>query len=189
MKARRIGIVLFFLAVACTAIWLLQEPLKVMTIQKVQVGDRVQSFKARTLGGQAVTVELTGRKTMLLFFKIDCPHCHRQLASTERLAQQFEDEDLQIIALARSDHKALHGHSYSFNVLIDQSQAMVGRFGRVMVPTVALVDEGGVIRHIRSGFQPYEKDRQTVEAFVNNGLNHQHRRSAALGHEAHEDIR
>ncbi len=82
MKARRIGIILFFLAIAGAVGWLVREPLQMMTIRKVQVGDQVQGFTARTLTGHSVAVELAGRKTMLLFFKIDCPHCHRQLAST-----------------------------------------------------------------------------------------------------------
>ena len=170
MKARRIGILLFFLSLAALAGWLFREPMHMMAMQKVQVGDRVQTFSARTLDGKAVDVNLAGRKTMLLFFKIDCPHCHHQLASTERLAEHYTDQGLEIIALARTDHEDLRDHPYSFRVLIDQSQAMVGQFGRVMVPTVVLVDEGGVVRYIRSGLQPYEKDAQVVEAFVKGGL-------------------
>ena len=188
MKARRIGIILFFLAIAGAVGGLVREPLQMMTIRKVQVGDQVQGFTARTLTGQSVAVELAGRKTMLLFFKIDCPHCHRQLASTERFAQQYDGQGLQVIALSRADHEDLRPHPYSFKVLIDQSQAMVGRFGRVMVPTVALVDEAGVIRYIRSGVQSFEKDQNIVEAFMRGELNDQAHRTVRLDHDRYKGM-
>ncbi|MBM3262629.1 MAG: TlpA family protein disulfide reductase [candidate division Zixibacteria bacterium] len=166
MLLRRTGIVLGLLAAVGAGVWTFRDSIGVMTAPVVQPGNRVVSVEARTLEGTPVSLDLTGHKTLLVFFKIDCPHCHRQLDNAERLATAYAKTGLRVVGLARAHHPALDAKRYSFPVYIDQSNAMIGRFGRVMVPTVVFTDETGTVRYIRSGAENFETDRQTVETFL-----------------------
>lgn len=170
MLLRRLSIVLGLLAAAGTGAWIFRDAMTTMTAPTVQTGAQTQSFNARTLTGDRILVGLSGQKTLLVFFKIDCPHCHGQLASVERLAGLYGGAGLNVIGLSRTEHEGLKTQRFSFPVYIDHSNAMIGRFGRVMVPTLVLVDETGVIRYIRSGAGSYETDRQIVEAFLRGAL-------------------
>jgi peroxiredoxin len=170
MFYRRLCIIVALCLAAGAGIWGLQDALRFMLARSVRIGDRVQAFSARTLDGAAVRIDPAGQKTLLVFFKIDCPHCHDQLASAERIARTYAGAGLRVIGLARTDHEALRKQVFSFPVYIDQGNAMVGRFGRVMVPTLAMVDESGIVRYIRSGVRSFEMDRDTVDAFLRGAL-------------------
>ena len=170
MLFRRLSIVTTILTLVGAGIWGLKDYFQILAAPVVQVGANAPGFMSRTLSGSPVSIDFAGQKTLLVFFKIDCPHCHHELANIERLAQTYTDAGLRVIGLARTDNEALRERSFSFPVYIDQSNAMVGRFGRVMVPTLVMVDEKSVIRYLRSGANTFETDQQLVEAFLRGTL-------------------
>ena len=170
MLLRRLSIVTMLLALVGAGIWGLKDYFQIMTAPAVHVGADATSFMARTLNGNATTIDFTGKKTLLVFFKIDCPHCDHELANIERLAQSYADAGLRVIGLARADHETLRDQHFSFPVYIDQSNAMIGRFGRVMVPTLVMIDEKSMIRYIRSGAEAFDTDQRLVEAFLHGNL-------------------
>ena len=167
---RRIVIIFGLLAFAGGALWVLRQPLRMMTTRPARVGERLPAFMAATLDGQRVQINPTGKKTLFVFFKVDCPHCHHQLDNLERLSHTARASGLQIIGLSRTDQTAtiamLTEHRYSFPIFLDQSNAMIGRLGRVMVPTLALVDQQGIIRYIRSGYREFEFDEKLFKEFA-----------------------
>ena len=99
---------------------------------------------------------LSGKRTAILFFRVDCPHCQREVPIFNEAKKLFAEE-VQFVAIALSDSQKAQTFVRSNNVesmvLIDD-KGIVGRlFGVSEVPALFLVDEHQRIAWVGTGEQ------------------------------------
>ena len=163
---RRKLILTAFLLFTVGALCLLKEPMEMMTVQPARIGDRLPSLPAETLDGEKTTIDLTGRFSYIVFFKINCIHCRNQLKNAEELMRMPGLKGLHVVAIAKSYHEELPNLPYAMPTYIDHSSVLTGRLGRMRVPTVMITDRAGYIRHIRSAYRPIEQDHKLLNDLI-----------------------
>jgi peroxiredoxin len=124
----------------------------------IETGSRAPSFRLKSLGGAAVSLEeiLAKGPALLAFFKVSCPVCQLTFPYLERLAAS---SSLQLVGISQDDDKATRGfnqrYGVTFSTLFDPSKEgypASNAFGITTVPTLFLVEQRGEITKLVSGF-------------------------------------
>jgi len=99
---------------------------------------------------------LAGGPALLAFFKVSCPVCQFTFPFLERIAKSGS---MRVFGVSQDDAKATRHFAKEFGVtfrmLLDEEQAgyrTSNAFGVSTVPTVFLVDAGGVVAYTSEGF-------------------------------------
>ncbi len=143
------------------AAWSLLLSLLVPTVSRGEsggageVGGRMPDFSMRSFDGQTVTrSSFQGRPLLIVFWNTWCPVCLRELPEISRLDRRFGPAGLSVLAvntaLNDSEEKARaywKGYGYRFPAGFDGRFEMGQAFRVRGVPTVFLVDAGGIIRY------------------------------------------
>lgn len=124
-------------------------------VQAWEIGDPAPDFRLRTFSGQQISSStLSGKPLLLVFWNTWCVNCQRELVELERLEKTFGPQRLNILAINTgindSERKArdyIHQHAYSFAAGFDQDFAIGQAYQVRGVPTVCLIDSGGIVRY------------------------------------------
>lgn len=111
-----------------------------------KIGETIPEFKLKDIGGQEVeTNDLKGKKTLVAFWSLSCPHCKEmigELRDWDKIKGQdepnlvvFSDGDLE-------DHENLNLNS---PVVIDEDYKIADKLGMFGTPSAVLVNESGKI--------------------------------------------
>ena len=142
-------------------------------------GDPAPPLTAQDLNsGETRQINFTGRRSVILFFGADCPHCQRELVGFDRL---HTTHAFQMDFLAISQSEALktvnlqHSMKLRAPIMIDGKREGSMAFGVEAVPALFLVDEKGIVVFSRSGelsFAAMEKAISRI--FDDNGREKNH---------------
>lgn len=135
------------------------------------LGSQLPRFSAQFVNGTAFSSDaLIGRKTALIFFTTDCPHCQRQLQNFDTLAKEFEAPDLQLVALSLHDvtktEEFLRRYPLEIPILLLSDTNVKDYFGVAIVPAVYLYDDDGQLVGVRFGERSLMMDAKLLEDFV-----------------------
>ncbi|CAD6877826.1 Putative thioredoxin [Methylomonas albis] len=96
--------------------------------------------------------ELKGKPILITFWATDCPSCIEEIPDLIALHQQFNGNDLQIIAVAMPYDPPSHVQAFvkerllPYAVALDIDSSLIRAFGDVqLTPTTFLIDRQGVI--------------------------------------------
>ena len=120
----------------------------------VEVGDSTPPFKIETFDGSRTSREtLKGKPLLLIFWNTWCPNCMRELPEVQRLHAAFGPRGLAVLAVntAMNDSETRaraywQQQGYDFPGALDRYFETGQAFGVFSVPTVFLVDAGGIVQ-------------------------------------------
>ncbi len=113
-------------------------------------------FSADGLAKQLRLSDLQGKAVLLDFFASWCGPCREQAPIVERLAHRLAGPKLAVLGIDTSDQLMAAQHYYadsepSYPILFDGDNLAADAFGVTGLPTLVLIDKGGVVRGLVSG--------------------------------------
>ena len=146
-------------------------------VAALKIGEPMPDFELPDPTGKTVKLSEVSRDKKIVvvnFWATWCGPCRVEMPSFEKLYREQKNNGFIILAIAEDKDRAkldqyLKDKPVSFPVLIDQDNALAERFKIESFPTTVLVGEGGKIREVHEGVQPY------LEFAVRAALNHPER--------------
>jgi len=130
---------------------------------KFKVGDKAVDFTTVDLEGKQVTLSsYQGQKVVLLnFWGLRCGACIEEMPHLNALHEKYKDKDAIILAVdtdgvdAAIIHETMQelGIEQKYTVLLDQEFTVTDTYTNFLVPLNIIVDKGGVIRFIHTGYE------------------------------------
>lgn len=130
--------------------------------EKFKVGDKAPDFTLKNLDGQPVSLSsFAGKKViMLAFFGLRCGTCLMEAPFLETLHKKYEGRmallainadgvDAKIAAETMKDV----GFDITYPVLLDPDFQVTDTYTNFLVPLTLVIDKGGIIRYIHTGFE------------------------------------
>jgi peroxiredoxin len=139
-------------------------PAAAMGEQKFKVGDKAPEFgKASFLDGkQPKLADLAGKRVLLLnFWGLRCGACLEEMPYLEELSKKYDGKDLVVWGVdtdgvdaqtVRDTLKEVQV-SVTYPLVIDPEFAVTDVYTNFLVPLTLVIDKGGIIRYIHTGFE------------------------------------
>jgi peroxiredoxin/outer membrane lipoprotein-sorting protein len=114
-------------------------------------GKNAMDFELKDLQGAQVRLSsFRGKIVLLDFWATWCPPCRKELPSIEKLHRQLADKDVVILGINDEDSSTVKGfmkkYEYTIATLMDSKKNVHRLYGARAIPTVIVIDRGGVIR-------------------------------------------
>ena len=125
----------------------------VPVLAEVSVGSKAPDFKLDTLEGKTVSLsEITDKPTLLVFWATWCPHCRSELPVVEKVYKDLNPKGVNIIGVSLDENSAkardfVRGNHISFPIAVAGTKSnLLGSYGITGIPTVFVLDKGGVVK-------------------------------------------
>jgi len=121
--------------------------------RNLQPGDPAPPLVVEDLNGDEVSPSLTGKLTVLLFWRAGQSRSLTTLKEMVQLAEEFERANVEILAIADGDAEipeliALEKQqSFPFPLLIDRSKKSQERYGIIVFPSTGIIAEDGRLQY------------------------------------------
>ena len=143
--------------------------LKVPSIAKNMIGNKIFEFDLNTLEGRKVNNDsIMGKVTVLNFWFIGCPPCIAEMKGLNEIVDKYEkEEDVRFLAIALDNKESLDStffpnHEFKFEIIPDAVDFIFTQiqypFG---YPATFVVDKAGIIRKISVGSSRIEAEATT----------------------------
>jgi tetratricopeptide (TPR) repeat protein len=153
IRIKAILLVLIFFAVVPAA----------AAFKYVEVGHEAPEFTLTDLSGQPVSLsEKVGTKSLaLVFWATWSPRSETMLKDLNKLYGKYKEQGFEVItvnveheAFTAEDRAAIEkmAAQWDFPVLLDEGLATYYLYGTVATPSLALIDEAGVVRYVRASY-------------------------------------
>jgi len=136
-------------------------------------------------GESASLAALRGQVILLEFWATWCKPCEQMFPKLKQLADEYGARGLNVIALTRhylayratpeaqADElnlmrKMVTDHALTFRVGVSEDERTQDLYGAAGVPTMAIIDRAGVVRHFYDGDE--ERVRQIVESCLSESV-------------------
>ncbi|MCJ7732949.1 MAG: TlpA family protein disulfide reductase [Anaerolineales bacterium] len=143
-------------------IWFSRLPISAgfqTSIEAPQNGFQAPGFTLSTLEGKELDLEdLRGNPIILNFWASWCPPCRAEMPDFQQTYQEFQETDLQIIAINATDQDSLKGmmafvnqHNLKFPIILDSTGETSQAYHVHSLPTSYFIDREGRIKDIIVG--------------------------------------
>jgi peroxiredoxin len=131
--------------------------------QKFKAGDKAPEFAAKDLAGKEYKLSTyAGSKVVLLnFWGLRCGACLEEMPYLEEIAKKYAGEGLVVLGIDTDgvDAKTVVDTltevrvSVTYPLLTDEEFKVTDVYTNFLVPLTIVIDKGGVIRYIHTGFE------------------------------------
>ena len=125
----------------------------VPVLAEVSVGTKAPDFKLDTLEGKTISLsDFTDKPTLLVFWATRCPHCRAELPVVEKVYKDLNPKGVNIIGVSLDDNSAkasdfVSSNHISFPIAVAGANGnLLGSYGITVIPTVFVLDKGGVVK-------------------------------------------
>jgi peroxiredoxin len=121
-------------------------------------GQKAPDFSLPTLSGPKLSLSsLRGSVVIIDFWAQWCEPCKKELPELQKLAKEFGDKDVVILAVnldktKENAQRLAHQLGLTIPVLLDPSGSVAGMYDLPKMPTSFLVDKRGIVRYVHEGF-------------------------------------
>lgn len=136
------------------------------------VGNTVQDFLLGDYEDQIISFQdYRGKAVVLNFWASWCPFCVEEMPLFEKVYQDFQGEDFEMIAVNRGEsleqaRKFTDPMNLSYHLLLDKADEVYNAYNLQAMPTTFFVDKNGVIQHIKFGAISEEELRSRVKKLL-----------------------
>ena len=133
-----------------------------------EIGEPAPQFVLRSPDGDLVRLsDFAGQPVWLNFWATWCGPCRRELPDIQRLATEFEDDDLVVLAvnLGESSDTATDFWDelgLELTILLDSNEDVAIQYRRVGLPNNFFIDREGVLQGFQLGFLTEGKMREKL---------------------------
>jgi peroxiredoxin len=124
-------------------------------INQTSVGKPAADFTLDTLKDKNVnfTKYRNGQKAIIFFWATWCPHCRVELKRLNEMQDEFSSKGIKVVLVSVGEDREtvqsyMGRHQYSFDVFLDEDQALEGSYQLVGVPTLFFVNESGTVKYV-----------------------------------------
>lgn len=125
------------------------------TVNYINPGDKIPYFTVPDQNGTLFkSTDLTGKRSLLLFFHTECEDCRRELPIIEESYQKFkEDTNYCFIAIAREEsvesvNKYWEENNLTLPTYFDYNRNVYSLFANSMIPRVYILNENGIVTYM-----------------------------------------
>ncbi len=178
MNTRKVTWITAGILFAAASIWIHYE-VKVKMLHRgggsvrqlgtIKVDEMAPDFSARDLKGRDVVLSaFRDRKVVLLdFWATWCGQCRRAMPSLQTLHDESKDRGVELLSVNLGEEHAKVQHfiqrnDYTFRVVLDEDSTIGGKFGIRSIPSMVVVDKGGLVQWIHVGYQKELKELRSL---------------------------
>ena len=111
-----------------------------------QIGESVPEFSIEDLTGKAINQnDLQGKKTLVAFWSLSCPHCVKMIEDLRDWEKQKGQDEPNLIVFSDGETEAHKNLNLKSPILIDQEYKTAQKLGMYGTPSAVLVNENGRI--------------------------------------------
>ncbi|MDM7924208.1 MAG: redoxin domain-containing protein [Pyrinomonadaceae bacterium] len=115
--------------------------------QPIKIGSKAPEAVLTDLNGKELkTAELAGKKTLVVFWSLSCPHCRTMMAEIKEWESTRASDDVRMIIFSNGEPHELREAGLETPIFLDPDFKVSIEFGMFGTPSAVLVDENGVIR-------------------------------------------
>jgi peroxiredoxin len=120
------------------------------------------------VSGELSLASAHGKVRLIDFWATWCQPCRLSFPKYQELQQRY-GERIAIFAISEDDdHQGIAGFAaetgVNFHLLWDQTKAISAGYSVEAMPTLFVVDQNGLVRHVHSGFR--EGDEDQIDAVI-----------------------
>lgn len=116
-----------------------------MSPNALKIGNTIPQFDLMNVNGDSLTDEtVKGKRTLALFWGVDCPHCKKFLPEVLEWEKDGTD-DLNVVVFSMGDVEANRALGFSAPLLIDEKNEIANDIGMFGTPSAVMIDEKGTI--------------------------------------------
>jgi len=113
---------------------------------KSRIGESVPEFSLEDLRGKQIgTNDLQGKKTLVTFWSMTCPHCTNMMEELKDWDKQKGADEPNLIVFSDGEAEAHKDLELDSPILLDKDYKTAEKFGMYGTPSAVLVDENGTI--------------------------------------------
>jgi peroxiredoxin len=113
---------------------------------KPRIGESAPAFKLKTIDGTDISSDLLkGRKTMLVFWSLTCPHCQAMMGELESWEKSRSDSEPSLLVFSDGDPDEFASVGLRAPIVLDKGYKTAAKFGMSGTPSAVLVDDNGTI--------------------------------------------
>ena len=137
-------------------------PVQLLAQDSIQVGLPAPTFFLTALDGSkfflSEYIAPQGHKTVVLdFFTTWCGPCKKELPVLDALVKKYPRDSVLLVLVDVGEKREtvlanFNAAAYSWPVLLDQFSAISGKYKVVSFPSLFIIDGGGILRYMCSGF-------------------------------------
>jgi peroxiredoxin len=133
------------------------------------LGMHIPTLTVSTIKGTTFTLTQRGKKNILLFFSVECPHCINELLIFDSLYKQF-GHTINIIAISMSNPNKtdalLASMAYPFPIFQSADSALQDSLKIFELPAILYTDEQQILRHFYFGERTMTEERMLLLKFA-----------------------
>ncbi len=116
-----------------------------MSPNEIKIGEEIPEFELPEITGKKAGDDLIrGKKTLALFWGLDCPHCQRMLPDVKEWESAANGE-AQMVIFSTGDETENRAMNLKSPILIDEGNKVGAQLGMFGTPSAVLIDEHGKI--------------------------------------------
>jgi peroxiredoxin len=134
---------------------------------EVSVGTKAPDFKLPTMDGKTISLsDFADKPTLLVFWATWCPHCRAELPVVQKIYKDLGPKGASFVGVSLDDNSArakdfVKSNNITFPVAVAGARNnLLGSYGITGIPTVFVLDKGGVVKARYAG----EVSESTIRA-------------------------
>ncbi len=115
-------------------------------VRKSKIGEKVPEFKVADLQGRKIGADdFRGRKTLVAFWSLGCPHCKNMIEDLREWEKIKGQDEPDLIVFSDGEPEAHKSLELNSPIILDKDYKIAGQFGMSGTPSAVLVNENGEI--------------------------------------------
>lgn len=114
--------------------------------EKPKIGENVPQFSLPDLSGNQIsTDDLQGKKTLVAFWSMTCPHCVAMIEELSKWDKIKGKDEPNLVVFSDGDKEAHKKLDLNSPIILDKQYETAAKFGMLGTPSAVLVNEDGKI--------------------------------------------
>ena len=148
--------------------------------ENIDSGSTIPDLKVRLLNGSSTTLHQLSQDGPLLidFWATWCVPCKKVMKYLNQYHEKYADDNFKVLMINTDTPRSLgkvrgfiKSQDYSFNVGMDPNKVLSKKLNGMIMPTLILVDKGGIIKWRHQGYvagEEIEIEKQIKQVLGNN---------------------